>query len=468
VWKNARERYCTNDGVFSTSMIKDAATLVKEELYRWPTDGETCPVLWTKEQAVLGFRLLPSMNRKSSAGPPWSDGITTGKRFIFGDTEFTFDTPLAKMVFAMVDQYLDLFAQDVCPEMLCQDYLKSELVKLQKALDEVSRSFSAVSLVFNICEIIMFGSWINYIKAHKIDNGVAVGINPYDSGQWGLVYHNLQHHEHKDDGDHKGFDGHQAYIISYVGVLDVCEHHYSNATARDRRIRKNMMDKILGSCHRVVIDGIAYWVRWYGSNPSGQVLTTTLNTINGKILIKMTYIRSLWHQMSDKHYLFYQSGMVDLKKIVAHTHEIAFGDDVCMSWDDEIPITHLDMEVYMRDSGMVFTDAAKSENPAKWKNDTKELIFLMRGFFVYKGRILAPLKLSVILEMINWTRTSVPWIIFVSVIQLAILELALHGPEVWSLWAPPIIEEASRQNMVLMYTTFEGCLNRITSMEAYY
>jgi hypothetical protein len=468
-WQKARAKYCINDGVYNSALLEDATNLVIAELYVWKTTAETHPTIFSNEDCVRGVRSLPPMNRKSSAGPPYSDYCSRGKRDIFGEEEILLDTPLAREIFKSVDTCEDLLAQNVIPEIICQDYLKDELLPLEKVAISKSRQFSAVTLRANILIERYFGSAVSYFKAHFIQNGMAPGVNPY-STDWHAIYKLAEQHPMKMDGDQSGYDGHQIYHVIVNGAYKVFEAHYVNSTLRERTIRYNLFVSLAQTLHRVTIADEAgrkcsYWIKWFGSNPSGLWLTTWMNTVVHKILIKYCFISSLY----GKHHLSYRSGDVNLSLILSNQYDIVFGDDVIISWNDNLIMSQPIMTERMAEIGMEFTDAEKRANPLPFKTSVCDTQLLARGFKKVGAHILAPLKLSIILEMINWTRKGIPWDIFATTVQLALLELSLHGEDDWNLYAPDIIREAGLTMQVrFLYNTYGACLGKIRTLESFY
>jgi hypothetical protein len=117
---------------------------------------------------------------------------------------------------------------------------------------------------------------------------------------------------------------------------------------------------------------------------------------------------------------------------------------------------------------MVYTDESKGQAMVPYKT-IQEVTFLKRGFRYEPllDRHVAPLDLDVVLELPCWTKKGLDWIqITKDNVDTSLIELSLHGEEVFNRWAP-IILEASKKELkhVPIFATWSGCIMRASKLE---
>jgi hypothetical protein len=127
-------------------------------------------------------------------------------------------------------------------------------------------------------------------------------------------------------------------------------------------------------------------------------------------------------------------------------YAIAFGDDNLLSVRDEVihQFTPDALQAGLLKVGMKYTNEAKTQSMGSFR-PILEVSFLKRSFRFEPilGRYVAPLDITTILETPYWTkRGSSADKIALDNLQFSILELSLHGENVFVKYVPKMTELA--------------------------
>jgi hypothetical protein len=312
------------------------------------------------------------------------------------------------------------------------------LVWLDKfCLKDEWRKFGKLTRGFSGCAIRLylhfrryFWAFFNSLVANKVRNGYSVGINPY-SQDWEDLYQLLTQFGEADNvgaGDIKVFDGNQRIAIS-IYILFLINRWY-NGSKTDEFVRYVLWQEVLNSRH-----GVFMWIiQWFGPLPSGVPGTTHINSVYLDFCFTKHWFDvcdgdlSLFMQMDD--YVYVCKGGDDNIFTVAEQFKHKF--------------TEYDVSVTMAKLGQHYTSFDKTEAKKKLVRIT-EVDFLSRSFRTSKlaGRCVAPLKLQTVIEVIYHTKKDKKHHeISCDNIDNSLKELALHGREVFEMYAP-IIRELS-------------------------
>jgi hypothetical protein len=127
-----------------------------------------------------------------------------------------------------------------------------------------------------------------------------------------------------------------------------------------------------------------------------------------------------------------------MKVFNEHVAMVSYGDDNCVNISDAV-INHFN-QISIADGykkiGMTYTDETKSGDMVPYRS-IDEIGYLKRSFKwnEEEHQFIAPLDLSVVLEMINWVRGD-----FdheertVENLETSAFELSLHGQEIFEYW----------------------------------
>lgn len=261
---------------------------------------------------------------------------------------------------------------------------------------------------------------------------VAIGINAY-SEEWDHLHKNLTSKgDHVIAGDFKNFDGSQIPKLQEF-VLDIINDWYNDGE-ENALIRRTLWKEISNSYH--ICGNILYY--WNQGMPSGNVMTTTLNSVYNNLLF-----RASWIDLNPLR----AGGATTFKD---HVYIVTYGDDNVVNVSDEA-IGYFNQATLIRNLvkyNAVYTDENKNIVGVKPFRHIKDINFLKRQFrhSPYVNRIVAPLELDTILEMVDWTSKGMNGIeISFSKVEVALQELSLHPERDFIIYAPYIIDACRKK-----------------------
>jgi len=386
------------------------------------------------EEAILGDPLNPyfrSIPRNTSAGYPYvlrAKPGHKGKQAIFGkDHQYDLWTQECIDLRRKVDADIAAMKDGGNVEYIFLDILKDERRKLKKVAEGATRLVSGSPVDQTVLLRMHFIEFLIEMMEGRIDNFSAVGINPY-SASWHKLALRLQ-----EKGDNiLAFDvaGLDTSHIKHVqtAIFD----YIINPTFEpdDSDIRRKSFETCQDSLH--IFGDVIY--QWVGKLPSGCTLTTYLNTLY--VLVCLGYC---WVRLNPR-------GIGGLDDLLEHLYLIVYGDDSLVSVSDGALdfFNYKTIPPVAQDFGLTFTPAKKGEFTDELANSITDVDFLKRGFRYDKdlGRFVAPLELEVILEMPYWTKKgALSEQIVRDNVQTCLMELSLHGKEIYDKWAPQIITQ---------------------------
>lgn len=432
------------------------------------------PRVFTYEEAVAGISGVPfceGIPRGTSPGYPENmSNPLGGKHAWWGfDGEYNFDTMMNKQLESDVCELLYFAAKGIRKSHVYANYLKDEKLKKAKVLEGRTRPYNAGPLKLSVAQKMYFGDFVRDMMSNNVDNGCCVGINPY-SVDWDRLVNKLRSkgRTKKVAGDFKKYDA-SLFAILQCQVLTVIEDYYYNATDEDRMIRYVLFQEQINSKHIGILDVI---VEWFGSNPSGSILTTPIN--NGVNHIGQRYATCASYALSlglNHLTLTPELYMPFLAKYEQHVENQVFGDDNENSVTDEF-CDFYNQQTLTRgfaEIGFVYTDEDKTGAQYLYR-DITETSFLKRGFSFDERlrRWVAPLKLSSIIESCLWTKRKVGWEDQCSVFDRAVLELSLHDQSTFDEWVPKI-KKLVHENYkyVIPLDSYRDCRAKTSSLEYY-
>jgi hypothetical protein len=145
---------------------------------------------------------------------------------------------------------------------------------------------------------------------------------------------------------------------------------------------------------------------------------------------------------------------------------ITYGDDNAANIADKV--IHLynqeTISAIMADMKHEYTDEGKSGTIIKSRH-LEDIFFLKRGFRFCPElqRTVAPLKIEVIYEMLNWTRNTIdPNVILMSNINTAFREIVNHGRDAYDELYRGIMRIAVKLPSIPQISTYEQYLHDLT------
>lgn len=262
--------------------------------------------------------------------------------------------------------------------------------------------------------------------------GHAVGLNPSEA--WGKLYDRL--HSHPDVAnfatDYSSFDLTISVDLldAAVNLLIAMTHMMSGYTDEHRRIMRVICFDLCNPIYN--IDGT--WVRFTGSNSSGNPLTTMLNCLVNHLVWNQIWV--MWsHDRSNPAqaglYHFASKDIPPLSTVMSIT---CLGDDFLGAVRRSSGFTQIDAVDYAAKLG--FTLTAADDKAATITEYAPYSSFLKRDMIVYNTNrgelVLAPLAMSSLLRPFVWGEWNVDMIEhFAGLIKGMLIELVQHGPEVY-------------------------------------
>lgn len=372
-------------------------------------------------RGVEGDEWLVPMNRRSSPGFPWCmhrDGKMGKTKWLGSDEDYILDNP---ELLEICTRRIEMAKEGLRLPPLWTDTLKDERRPIEKVNAGKTRVFSAGSMDFVLNVRQYFLSFNAAMMENRIENEIALGINPFSEDWHYLALHLNQKGDQVCAGDFSNFDGSLLSSMLWA-VCDIINAWYGDCE-ENQRVRYVLFADIINSIH---INGNNVY-GWTHSQPSGNPLTTTINCLMNCLIFRYVFITATGLTMRewDKHISF-----------------VSYGDDNVINIDKCI-IDKFNQEIiseHCSKIGFTYTDEAKTGILVKYK-PLSEINFLKRRFLrdADSGLFEAPLELDVILEMCMWVRGTTDGDTRCSdIVEIAYKELSLHGRATFEEWAPVI------------------------------
>jgi len=419
--------------------------------------------VFTFSESVEGFEdpVWSSISRGTSAGFPYSDHPLfkgKGKARIWGtEGDYDLSTEQSKFIEDHCNKVISDAKRGIRHLHVFTDCLKDERRPLEKVENGTTRLFSACPLDLLIIGRMYFGAFSIWFTENNVENGSAIGLNPYGAG-WDYLAKKLESMgkgKLNGAGDQHHYDGSCRGKINW-GFLPFINSWYDDGP-ENARVREVLWYELINSRH--------VWgdlmLEWANGTPSGHFLTALINTMHNHVLFILCYM----HIFGNTYLVamtFYQ--MVYL---------IVLGDDNAFDVKETIKDEFDEAAVAkaMAQFGMVYTSELKGESQKGHRRIT-EIEFLKRSFRYEDsvGRYVAPLRLEVVLEIPYWTKKGpLNREIVLDNVQNTLDELSLHGEDVFNEWAPKIIK--STQDMysyVPPRTVYQVCKAFVLQREQFY
>jgi V8-like Glu-specific endopeptidase len=398
-------------------------------------------IVHTYEEAILGVTDDPykrPINRTTSPGYPYNlNNKSKGKTAWLGDGEdYIVDNPELK--------------QDV--ENLILDSkqgIRGNAISIATLKDEkrpIAKVDAGKTRVFEACPqhlVIAIRQYYLYFAAHvmrnRIDNGVAVGINPY-SLEWTKLAHHLQSKGNQMiAGDFSNFDGSLLMQI-LVKIMEKINEWYDD-DEESQMVRAALWEHICNA--DILVRGEV--IRKTHSQPSGNPLTVIINSLFNGIVMRIAYL-----------ILKKEQGLPAICDYRKHVAEIIYGDDDIKSVSVEILdwFNQLTLTKALASFGLTYTDETKTGNILPWK-PLEDVAFLKRKFVIQPdGTFLAPMDIESVLEITNWIKGKARISATIENCEQAIMELALHPQAEYEYWSNRIREELANIGHNIVVPTY--------------
>jgi hypothetical protein len=403
--------------------------------------------LFNFDESVIGIAgeaFCDGIPRGTSAGYPYVTRLpsgTKGKQAWFGSgVDYDLTSKECDDLRKDVDALEYQLTVGELPFVPAIASLKDETRPLKKVAQLQTRVVFCLGIDFLIVMRMYFMGFSVWVMRNRIDNGSAVGINPF-SDEWTMLAEHLQSKGPRVfAGDHKNFDANY-YEDMLLAVVDEIVQPYYNDGAVNHNIRRTIMMTIAQG-HVIYRSAV---MKLLNSWLSGLFGTAIFQSIKNLILIRHCY----YHAMGCS-----PNAIIDFDEHVSVT---VFGDDHVVNVSEQrIGIFNqhsMKMSMMYLYNSEYTSDVKTDLNPPPSRL-LREVTFLKRGFCYdsFSRMYLAPLDLDTIMEMPYWTKNGILFDqITLDNARTAIRELALHPDSVYYLSAQTIQEATDR---VLKYRTY--------------
>nr|ULF99872.1 MAG: hypothetical protein 1 [Cripavirus sp.] len=387
----------------------------------------------TYEEAIRGTQddeFMCAVNRTTSPGFPYAQmkRSAPGKQHWMGSNEnFDFTSANALILRRDVEKLIEDCANGRISDVVFVDTLKDERRDIAKVDVGKTRVFSAGPQHFVVAFRQYFLPFAAWLMHNRIDNEIAVGTNVYSSDWERIAKRMKTKGSHVIAGDFGNFDGSLVAQILwaifweiFVVWLSQFIDFETSAGERTIRICLGLWSHLVHSVH--IYDDNVYM--WTHSQPSGNPFTVIINCLYNSTIMRLSWIRVM-----EK----YQPRLRSMKWFNEYVALITYGDDNVLNIDARVVqwFNQVNISEVMAEMKHEYTDEAKTGEIINTRK-LEDIFFLKRKFRYCPElvRTVAPLKIEVIYEMLNWTRKCAdPNVILMSNIETAFREIVLHGRE---------------------------------------
>jgi hypothetical protein len=413
------------------------------------------------EEAIAGIEgevHFRSIDRSTSSGYPYNVTKGYGKKsdFFGKEPEFNFDNPKAIELKKLTMEYRKNCENGIWRPQEYTDFPKGELLPKHKVEAGKVRLVSGCGMVYLGAVRMDFGSFMLWMIKNNIHNGTTIGTNVYGA-DWDLLVRKLmaKNLNKKGAGDYGGFDGSLLVFLMFL-CLDYINRWYNGRLIDNARRTVEFLD-IVFSVH--VYNGFVF--QWCSGMPSGNPLTPIVGSLCNKFVLRWTW-----------------------NVLMARANIVAFFSAevyLCVQSDDNVwSVTPEYSDIYneytvgpvLAQLGMKYTPEVKTKSFEEGVDrNLCDIEYLKRSFRYDETlrRWVAPLRLQKLLEMPYWHRNNDNRSTFQKTEQV-VMELALHGKEVWEKYAPRIIREYEDVfgNTMGWFrcTTYQSCLETISKCDS--
>lgn len=414
------------------------------------TNDRTRKRVLTNLEALAGVTDDPysnPLNRSSSPGYPWiKDRVGKGKMKWTSDFdgEYKMHLELQKAI----EDREDMALKNERYPTVWIDTLKDERRPIEKVRIGKTRVFAAGPMDYIVCFRKYFLGFCAHLAENRINNEVAVGINPYSFDWTHLARHLKRFGTKVVAGDFGNFDG--TLILQILDAIGEAIIEWYDDGEDNAQIRRILWKELVNSVH-VEGNNLYFWTH---GHPSGHPLTAILNSLYNSVVCRIVFV--LCARKNGK--------FVTMKDFGENVSMISYGDDNVLNISDRVVEwfnQHTMSEVFS-EIGMEYTDELKSSAAdAKPYRSLEEVSFLKRKFRYDSERncYTAPLDYSVCMEMVNWIRGELDVEeACCTNCQTSAMELSLHGRDVFEK-STKLIKNAclmsmTRQPIILTYQEY--------------
>lgn len=460
-YAKALMKYCHGRFNVDNDVVVRASLCVYEMLRKTSDDFEG--QLFSFEEAVAGEEgnaFFGSLSRSTSAGYPYSAmKLGKGKFPFFGtNQDYEFDGKLCLQLREEVENIIHCASQGIRLEHIFTDNMKDERRAIEKIESVSTRLFSGAPLAYTIAFRMYFGKFISWYISNNVKNGSAIGLNVFGY-DWNMLANAMLSKANKEErafgaGDYSGFDGSEKPHIHW-SILDLINSFYDDGE-ENQKIRRVLWYEVVNSKH---IRGNGVYC-WPSSLPSGHPATTIINNLYNHIAFNVCWI-------------LVGNPVFGSGSFYNNVYLCAMGDDNIYAVNNVYRDTFTEPIVSEKMALMGLKYTPESDKNAKFAAGLRKFVdisFLKRKFRWdnFTSRWVAPIELDVICDMPNWTKINPELSLSITTdnVENALMELSLHGKEVYDQYAKIMIPAYRRTRLRNLqyedyYANVEATHNRL-------
>jgi len=386
LYKNM-EKCAVNTPFIPQDEIDRAVNEVAAKLLSSSTFDKRLRKVFSFEEAIAGSLVseyVGGITRQTSPGYPWvfdRKSGKPGKTTWLGDDAYIFDEDVR----AAVEYRLSLAKQGIRCPTVWNDCLKDERRPIAKVDALKTRVFAFGPMDYTILFRMYFIGFIAHIMENKITNEQSVGTDPYGI-DWARTAKKLQvKGKRVFAGDFSTFDGtlNSCIMAQFASVAN----KFYNDGPENALVREVLMREVFNSVH---LCGDKF-ISLTHSQPSGNPLTTVLNSFYNSVSMRISFYR-----------------VCPNDDFETHVSMVSYGDDNVVNISDEISCRfnqNSATEAYAS-FGMTYTDEAKTGGEVAPYRLISEVNYLKRRFVQDGAFWRCPNDMTTILETPNWVRKS--------------------------------------------------------------
>lgn len=438
-------------------------------------------------QGIDGVEGLNSINKTSSPGYPYvfDKRAGRGKTGYFGDYEFNPALPgygeVVNDVHALEQMYLD----NKRPFIAWIDTMKDARIPIAKADIGKTRIFSAGPMHYCILYRKYFLPFIAHCMNNRIDNMMAVGINPVSPEWHRLATFLKKKGAHTIAADYSNYDGKactDGYKAFYEAAIEWYRIHWGEIVAVGKNVvlgRELSFDEFAQFLRNIayectthihlcekefekegVLKKFRVFYQVMNGMPSGNPGTAITNSVCGIFMMMYCYFMLFADDPE----------LCTVEMFFRLVYMITYGDDVCVNIHPSIidrfnqrTLTAMMKQCFDID----FTDELKTGTVVDYRT-LSEISFLKRRFAFneYLQMYVAPMPEDVLLDISNWVRSGSedPAVITVNNLKSIMSELSFISRERFDYWKPKIQEQARKltqyTSVTPIFDTYTGYLDQ--------
>jgi hypothetical protein len=344
-------------------------------------------------EVLNGMEGLSSVDLSTSPGYPYTLSKSGhGKHHLI---ETQGDVKVFREDFKIVfDETERKLRNNIIPCFVFIDMLKDERLPIAKVEANRTRLFQIAPLELNLLLRKYFGAFEAAIMESRSDFECQMGVNPY-SNDWTVLARKLKEHPHIYAFDYTRYDKTIPLIFVYKAI-DLINAWYDDEFSRIRMLLARATFNAYHLAGNVLF-------QLHKGNPSGNALTTIVNSIVNSLLIRYAY----YNLVPDNYYF---DDNVNL---------FVYGDDLVVSMSESVhPFFTIDK--------IASTIASIGMTIKLESSGFDNIMFLKRKFMYYNGRYWSPMHLPSVLEILTWYKGQYCLEIVAQTVDSVIRELANH------------------------------------------